>query len=512
MPYWLVSQILGLFIGISKSLLSDRKSIPGNNGHDGRKRCRNIYRNIGFVAITVLIYGGPLSSPLFSQTQSQKFLIRQISFEGNNRTQSSRLLREVVVNVGDSLTLKQVTQKLKESKEHLINTGLFTDVSTNLFFDEENPNNIRLHFLVKEGLFFIPIPIIELADRNFNVWWTEHNRDIKFLNLGMNLKLRNITGNADELAVLGQWGYDRKFIVNYLSPYFDQDRQWNINFRTYYNSNKELIYHTLNGEPKYMRNDDEYLRSKFETSLALIYRPRHNSWYRLSLGYFFNTITDEVMEVNPRYFNGDDQQRYGKISLEYSFDNRDNKYLSTDGWFLHGLLAKNGISNSDQLNSWELEADIYYYHLINDHWSWSNGILFRGHDSPDPFPYSNLYQLGSNPEYIRGYEYYHIEGSSLGVYKTSLMRKIIDRKINWGKAMPFTNYRSMDAKLFLSLNLDLGYVLDDFYRTSSFVNNDLWGGGLGLNLLLYNKFSCSFEASINQKKEVGFFFHLNQNF
>lgn len=133
MPYWLVSQILGLFIGISKSLLSDRKSIPGNNGHDGRKRCRNIYRNIGFVAITVLIYGGPLSSPLFSQTQSQKFLIRQISFEGNNRTQSSRLLREVVVNVGDSLTLKQVTQNSRKVK-NISSTPVYLPMCPRIYF------------------------------------------------------------------------------------------------------------------------------------------------------------------------------------------------------------------------------------------------------------------------------------------------------------------------------------------------------------------------------------------
>ena len=464
------------------------------------------------VWIGVLIISSCIPGLLSAQNSPQKYLIRQISFEGNHKTKSSRLLREVVVQVGDSLTLKQVAQRLKESKEHIINTGLFTDVSTNMFFDEENQSNIRLHFKVKEGLFFIPIPIIELADRNFNVWWSEHDRDIKFLNLGMNLKIKNISGNADELAVLGQWGYDRKFLINYLSPYFDEDRKWNFNFRSYFTSNKELIYHTLDGDPQYMRNDEQFLRSKFETGISFIYRPRYNSSYRLSFGYFFNTIADEVLEVNPNYFNGDNKQRYGKISLEYSFDNRDNKYLSTEGWYVHGLLARNGVANSDQLNSWELEADLYHYFLINENWSWNNGILFMGHSSRDEFPYSHLYQLGSNPEYIRGYEYYHIEGSSLGVYKTSIMRRMLDRKINWGKAMPFTNYREMDTKLFLSLNLDVGYVFDDYYRTSAFVNRDLWGGGLGLNLLLYNKFSCSFEASMNQKKEVGFFFHLNQNF
>src|SRR5690606_40282298 len=45
-------------------------------------------------------------------------------------------------------------------------------------------------------------------------------------------------------------------------------------------SNKELIYHTLNGDPQYMRNDDQFLRTRFETGLSFIYRPVHSSSYR----------------------------------------------------------------------------------------------------------------------------------------------------------------------------------------------------------------------------------------
>ncbi len=454
--------------------------------------------------------GAPYHS--LAQNSGKKFLVRQISFEGNKKTKSSRLLREVIVQVGDSLTLKQITKKLQISKEQINNIGLFTDVTANLFFDEENQNNVRLHFAVKEGLFFIPIPIIELADRNFNVWWTEHDRDIKFLNLGMNLKLRNISGNADQLDVLGQWGYDRKFIVNYKSPYFDAERKWNFDFRTYYASNKELIYNTLNGDPQYLRDDDQFLRSRFESSISFRYRPAQNSTYKLSFGYFYNTIADEVFEANPDYFTGEAEQRYAQIKLQYTLEKRNNKYLATDGWYVLGYMAKNGIGNSDQLKSWELGADVFYYHLLNEYWSWNHGIILRGHYTRENYPYYDLYKLGGDSEYIRGYEYYQIQGSNLGVFKTSLMRKFLDRKLNLGKAMPFTNYKEMDTKLFLSMNLDYGYVFDEYFYTSSFVNRNLWGGGIGLNVLLYNKFSCSFEASLNQRKEVGLFFHLNRNF
>lgn len=481
-------------------------------GQEYFMRCEKNQCSGVIIWITVILFGICTPFHSMSQSQTKKYLVRQITFEGNIKTKSTRLLREVVVHVGDSLSLNEITKNLKKSKENINNTGLFTDVTTNLFFDEENKSNVRLHFKVREGLYFITIPIIELADRNFNVWWTEHNRNIKFLNLGLNLKLRNISGNADELYLLGQWGYDRKFIVNYESPYFDLDRKWNFNFRTYYNSNKELIYNTLKGDPQYLRDDNRYLRSRFETSMAFNYRPGLNSFYKLTFGYFFNSIEDEVFELNSDYFVGQNEQRYAKLKMEYILEKRNNKYLATEGWYVHGSLSRNGLAKSDQLKSWELEGDIYYYHSFNDNLSMNHGLLLRGHYNRETYPYFNLYELGTDPDYIRGYEYYHIQGSNLGVYKTSLMHKFLDRKLNFGKIMPFSNYKEMDTKLFLSLNLDYGYVFDEYFYTSNFVNKNLWGGGLGLNILLYNKFSCSFEASMNQRKEVGVFFHLNRNF
>src|SRR5690554_6446536 len=91
---------------------------PVEAGHGNRMKRQNLRYNRIFVWIGVLIFSSCVPAILIAQTTPQKYLIRQISFEGNLKTQSSRLLREVTVQVGDSLTLKQVTQSLKESKEH----------------------------------------------------------------------------------------------------------------------------------------------------------------------------------------------------------------------------------------------------------------------------------------------------------------------------------------------------------------------------------------------------------
>lgn len=482
----------------------------GNEEKSRRMRKKGFL--LSFFYSLLWLIGSFFPVTVIAQNAEDKYLISQIIFEGNRRTQDSTLLREMSIKIGDSLSINEITRNLKASKDRLTNLGLFTDVSGNMYFDEENPDHVRIFITIKEGLFFIPIPIIELADRNFNVWWSDHKRDFKYLNLGMNLKLKNITGNADEVSLLAQWGYDRKFVTRYWSPYFDQDRKWRFNLDAYYASNKEVITLTENGKPEYLRNPDEYLLSRIETKMSFLYRPYLKRSYFLTFGYFYNSITDEVYELNPDFFNHRTDQRYSQMKFEFVHEDRNNKYFATNGWYLYLAAIKNGWLKSDQLKSVEFQGDLYHHFKLNDYWTWNNAVMARLRFSDKRFPYYDMNNLSNERAYIRGYEYYHIEGNNIGIFKTGITRKIIDSPFHWGKIMPFKNYRQMNTKVFLSLNLDYGYVDEDQYITSDFVNKNLYGGGLGLNLLFYNKFSCSMELSMNQKKEIGLFFHINQNF
>lgn len=470
-------------------------------------RRKNISDSNFYILISVLI----LFLPIFTFAQTDKYFISYIKFSGNQRTQDSTMLREMSLSAGDVLHLTEIDRQLKHSISRLTNLGLFTDIKAKHHYEEDS-NELGIEIIVKEGLFIIPIPIIELADRNFNVWWTDHKRDFKYLNLGLNLKLRNITGNADELSLLAQWGYDRRFMTRYLSPYFDDDRKWRFILDAFYGANKEVITLTKNGQPEYLRDEDQYLLNRLETKMSFLYRPYLKRSYILTFGYIYNSIEDEVYEVNPQFFNHHTFQRYSQVKFEFIHEERNNKYFATDGWYLYLAAIKNGWISTDQLNSTEIEGDFYYHHQISDHWSWNSGLQARMRYSKEQFPYYNMNNLSTERIYIRGYEYHHIEGNNIGLVKSGITRKIFDRPIYWGKIMPFKNYREMNSKLFLSLNADYGYVSDDHYQTSDFVNKNLFGGGLGLNFLFYNQFSCSFELSMNQKKEIGLFFHINQNF
>lgn len=438
-----------------------------------------------------------------------KILIRQITFEGNKRTKPQRILREMEIKVGDSLTLNQIKRKLEESKNRIINTGLFTEVNTNLYFDEENYRNISIAITVKEGLYFIPIPIIELATRNLNIWITEYNSDIKFLNLGMYLKMKNLTGNADDLYILGQGGFDRKFSLKYTSPYFDEARKWNFEFNTYLNSNKEISYIDDNREPILVSNNNEFLQHRLESSFSTNYRPNYTNFFSFRLGYFYQQISDELFREIPHFLNGELEQHYSSIEASYTLEKRNNRYLASQGFFGKIIVQKNGLTPKEDFQAWNIRTDLHIHDDLGKGWTWNHSFIYRALLPDQQYPYYNLYRLGGDTEYVRGYENEQIEGNQILIGKTGIMKRIFDRPIKFGKIMPFNNYKSMDTKIYLSVDLNVGKVWDRYYFTHELNNKVLIGGGLGIKFLMYHQLGIIFEASMTKEKKFGLFFHIN---
>ncbi len=73
--------------------------------------------------------------------------------------------------------------------------------------------------------------------------------------------------------------------------------------------------------------------------------------------------------------------------------------------------------------------------------------------------------------------------------------------------------RIMPVQIYFSVNYDVGYANDPFYAVNnSFTNSWLNGGGLGLNVLLYNTLQIQIEYSVNHLGQKGVFLHSNTAF
>jgi hypothetical protein len=126
-----------------------------------------------------------------SNAQITKVCIQSIDITGHKKTKTALIENELNIRVGDSIPLETLMPKLEQNKRFLINTLLFNSVEVKIAKWEGQAVHILI--VLKESWYIFPLPQFELADRNFNVWWSRHNRDIRRANIGMWLIWRNLT-------------------------------------------------------------------------------------------------------------------------------------------------------------------------------------------------------------------------------------------------------------------------------------------------------------------------------
>src|SRR5450755_3805268 len=69
---------------------------------------------------------------IISPGQGQLFMVGNVFIHGNRVTKSFIIERELPFKSGDSLTLQQLTLYFIQSREHLVNTRLFNEVTVSL--------------------------------------------------------------------------------------------------------------------------------------------------------------------------------------------------------------------------------------------------------------------------------------------------------------------------------------------------------------------------------------------
>ena len=137
-----------------------------------------------------------------------------IKVEGNKRTRTANVLRELNFSVGDTLLISNYLEVFNRNELLLKSTGLFSTVSITNTLNEQASSTVNVK--VEEALFIYPLLNISFADRNFNVWWVEQNHKLNRLNYTLQLSHRNLTGRRDLLTTYVQLGYEPKFQLTYI--------------------------------------------------------------------------------------------------------------------------------------------------------------------------------------------------------------------------------------------------------------------------------------------------------
>jgi hypothetical protein len=392
-----------------------------------------------------------------------------------------------------------------------MNTSLFLSAKINVKkWTEDNHVTVQIELI--ENWFLYPVPIFEIADRNFNVWWKEQKRDLKRTNYGMRLNFMNATGRRDPLTALVQMGYTPKYSLTYSQPYINKKQNLGLSI-SYFNAvNREVGVYTTQDKIFFYRDSARGILSK-RTAVSgnVNYTPGLFDNHTFTFGFNHNHVAPSVVELNRDFFlDGKTDQRYFWLSYGFTRDKRDIRPYPLNGYYLFLHITKNGLRKEDDLKTFDISLKYAKYFSLTDRlslesiWKGKTALMRR------QLPYNASRGLGFGSDFIRGYEYYVTEGLDYTYLKNSLRFALINTEIPikyLQKNKLLKNWSPVPLKCYITANFDGGYVNNPYALPENrLANRALYGGGVGLDIIAYYNMVWRFEYSTNHFGERGFYF------
>ncbi len=442
-------------------------------------------------------------------------IVEDIQIEGNNKTRTSVVLREMTIKMGDTISRIDLASEIVRSEELLVGTSLFTCVHITYTPIPSLPHGIRLLVSLDENWFLYPIPYLDFADRNFNVWLEEHNASLDRLYFGLDLTHTNLTGNRDKLSLELIYGYSRRYELEYSYPYLNRSKTLGGSIAVSHTSAREVNYGTVQNKQAFYQAEDDFAYRQFSSRFSLSYRPGYLNSHHLGFGYGDNKIDEVVvLELNPDFFlNGRQRQQFFFLSYSYRHQRLDNPAYPLNGNAYSLTLEKDGLGFFDDRDALTFFGRYNWYEGLSKKFFLSLEGRLKYSLIRTPQPYNDNRALGFSGNNLRGYEYYIVDGMDMGLLKSSVRFNFLTTNIEFGKIMPVKSFRSMPIKLYLSLNNDVGYVNQPYQTGDNPLNGTLlWGGGLGLDMVFFYDKAFRIEYSRNRLGEDGVFFDFSFNY
>ncbi|HEX2618323.1 MAG TPA: BamA/TamA family outer membrane protein [Flavobacteriales bacterium] len=438
------------------------------------------------------------------------FVVSGIVYEGNKVTKEVVMVRELTFQEGDTLTSEQLYTRIERSKQNLYNLSLFNLVIITPTYLGEH--EVFITVTVNERWYWWPEPIFKIADPNFNTWWL--TRDFRRVNWGTYLTRRNFRGLDQTLYIKFQLGYTREFGLRYRIPFVDQRQRWGVSLGGGYAEQNETTVGTVDNKRVFIRDDLSVVRSEWRVQGQATLRPAFDIRHHFRLGYVNAVARDTLLNSTSDYFHAS-ASRTSYVTAGYTMmlDLRDSRAFSTDGWMVQGSIDRLGLGVLGHNEPAVTLLDGTYQHQWRTSRRWSFGGQVRGRVTlGGDIPYYNQQGLGYD-DYVRGYEYYVIDGQHYGLFRGNALFAIIVPRDYYVHPIPLESFRTVHVAVYVNAFVDAGYVWDRYYAEQNFLDNTpMSGGGLGLDLVSSYDQVARFEYSINALGETGFYLHFMQPF
>jgi hypothetical protein len=121
-------------------------------------------------------------------------------------------------------------------------------------------------------------------------------------------------------------------------------------------------------------------------------------------------------------------------------------------------------------------------------------------------PFFNQSMLGYNDSYLRGLEYYVVDGVAGGFIRNTIGKQVYKYEFNTG--LSSKKYASIPFRFYLKAYADAGIVYNKQNIATNFLNNKMmYTGGIGLDVISIYDIVIRFEYSFNHIRESGLFVH-----
>jgi len=439
------------------------------------------------------------------QELSTTVVLKHVIIEGNKVTRRPVILRELSVHEGETLQLDSIPRLLNQNKLRLVNMALFNDIDMDI--ERVTAHEINWRIKLKERWYILPSVSFELADRNFNTWWVEENHDMSRANFGLTISDYNFRGNLENLAATVQLGYTRKLVLNYQIPYIDKQQKSGLGFTLSLAKSRQTYYASDSDKLLYVNSDNNQdILQQIEAGVSYIYRPAYATRHILTLTYKDYQVGDTVLKLNPNYYtNNSNKARFLELQYRFELNKVDNWNYPLLGFkFVGYFVSRVGFQGLNSQTYINVETGIFRTPLPK----WYFSAIVRGRlVLPEKQPYYFEGGLGTKTDYVRGYEYYVIDGSQYGLLRLDLKRELFNKTYH----EHIKYFTAFPVRLYPKIFADAGYIKsNDLTGNDNFLANQLlYSVGVGLDIVTLYDIKVRLEFAYNHLSRNGLYLHLN---
>jgi outer membrane protein assembly factor BamA len=440
---------------------------------------------------------------------SDTLIVKEIKIEGNFVSSRKVIYREVAFKINEIVTRDKLDYLKQTSKNNLNKTALFNFIELNT--EEVQPGILIVTVKLTERWFIWPSIYLNHTDTNFSEWW--RTKDLARLEYGLGLKVNNFRGMGESVRLDFRFGNFKKYYLEYSGIHLDKAERHFLSVKTFYAEQKVLPYIIIDNIYKSLETNYRLLNST-NLEIKYTYRKAYFNSHTFGIGYSEYRIDDTILRLNP-YFLGQNNQKQRSFSFGYEFsrDTRDSHFYPKTGYLITAGINKVGLGIlDDEYSRTEIAIKLFGYRKLIHRLYGASGLLFSSYNNESPVFFDQA-GLGSL-QFVRGYEYYVVNGDQTILFKSLLKFELMSMKVINLRIWPVRKVYQLNKiplEIYTNLFFDAGYVKDNFesYKqyNNTLVNKIMYSSGIGIDFVTYYDKILRLDYSFNALGESGLFIH-----